>query len=118
MATFTVVTNTKPEWGTPEGNLASVLADLYIPRGGIQGNEYVRAIEDPQFQGLAFHARFPVFHVGEILILDESGREYGYPGRKPTKWYIETEDFDNLDDAIKRSLTAQAEELERMNGGT
>lgn len=110
LATFAVVTNTKPE-GMPEGNLASMLGDLYLPKGGTQGQPYVRAIEDPQFQGLAFHARYPVFHVGEILILDESGREFGYPGRKPSKWFIETEEFDDLDDAIRRSLTAQEQDL-------
>ena len=115
MTKFTVVTNTSPEWGTPEGNLASALVDLYIPKDGIQGNEYVRAIDDPQFRGLAFHARIPVFHVGEILILDdENGRELGYPGRKPSKWYIEVEDFDDLDEAVARSLAVQEEELAKI----
>lgn len=108
MPTFAVVTNTSPEWGSSDGNLASAMLDLYLPKDG-PNSEYVRAVELPQYQGLAFHARSPVFHVGEILILDESGREYGYPGRKPTKWYIETESFDELTDAIERSRTVQDE---------
>lgn len=117
MATFAVVTNTKPEWAGEEGNLASALGDLFLPQGGIPGQPYVRAISDPQLQGLAFHARMEVFHAGEILILDESGREYGYPGRKPSKWFIETEEFDDLSEAIARSMTAQEEDLARIKEG-
>ena len=44
-----------------------------------------------------------VFEVGEIVICDCSGREVCYPGRKPSKWDVEYEVFDNLDDAVKRA---------------
>jgi hypothetical protein len=47
--------------------------------------------------------KVPVFEVGEIVICDDSGREVCYPERKPSKWDIEYEVFDNLDDAIKCS---------------
>lgn len=46
------------------------------------------------------NARLPVFHQGEILILDESGREIGGLQRKPSKWSVVIEVFDNLDEAI------------------
>lgn len=45
-----------------------------------------------------------VFEVGEIVICDTiNGREVCYPGRKPSKWAVTYDIFDNLDDAIKRS---------------
>lgn len=43
-----------------------------------------------------------VFSVGEIVICDENGREIGYPGRKPSKWYVSYEIFDNLNEAIDK----------------
>lgn len=45
----------------------------------------------------------PVFSLGEILILDS---EYGRSipdGRKPSKWFVSYECFENLEDAVKRS---------------
>lgn len=48
--------------------------------------------------------KVPVFEKGEIVICDVgNGREVGYPGRKPSKWDVEYDIFDNLDDAVKRS---------------
>lgn len=44
-----------------------------------------------------------VFHVGEILILNDGGREVCYPGRKPSKWHVRVEEFTNLDQAIQRA---------------
>ncbi len=44
----------------------------------------------------------PVFFVGEILILDEDGREPGYPGRKPSKWAVKIECYDQVEEAVKR----------------
>lgn len=46
----------------------------------------------------------PNFDIGEILIVDESGREITGKMRKPSKWYVETECFDSLEKAITRSL--------------
>lgn len=53
-----------------------------------------------QFE-LDFH--LPVFNVGEILILNDSGREVCYPGRKPSKWRVQVEEFTDLNEAIARS---------------
>ena len=50
------------------------------------------------------HVHVPVFEEGEILILDEDGREVAGHLRKPDKWGIEYEVFDNLEDAIKRAI--------------
>lgn len=46
------------------------------------------------------NAKLPVFHLGEILILDETGREVTGVGRKPSKWSVEVQEFDNLEEAI------------------
>lgn len=44
-----------------------------------------------------------VFELGEILILDGSGREVGGMGRKPSKWSVTTEEFDDIEAAVARS---------------
>lgn len=44
----------------------------------------------------------PVFKLGEILILNEYGRSIP-DGRKPSKWFVEYEVFDNIEAAIKRA---------------
>lgn len=54
--------------------------------------------------GVLLNARRPVFDLGEVLLLDDStGREVDGPGRKPSKWFVTTEEFDTLDAAIERS---------------
>ena len=48
-------------------------------------------------------ARMEVFTLGEILIVNEDGRETFGNGRKPSKWFIEHETFDTIDEAIIRA---------------
>jgi len=50
----------------------------------------------------------PVFWLGEILVVDEGGREIGGKGRKPSKWAVEYEEFDDLAEAVRRSREVQA----------
>lgn len=57
----------------------------------------------PVGQPLLLGLRCPVFTVGEILILDASGREVGGRGRKPSKWDVEVEYFDDLGAAVRRA---------------
>jgi hypothetical protein len=47
--------------------------------------------------------RLSVFALGEILILNEYGREVSGHERKPSKWRVKYEEFDNVEDAIKRA---------------
>lgn len=54
--------------------------------------------------GLALMMRMPVFTLGEIMFLDISGREIAGHGRKPSKWGVVTEEFDEIDDAIARAV--------------
>ncbi|NUS02015.1 MAG: hypothetical protein HOV97_05560 [Nonomuraea sp.] len=86
---------TKAEIGNG-GNLACNLDVFQVvghdPTTGIERTERV----DPR---IALGVRTPVFYPGEILILDESGREIGFPGRKPSKWSVEYQVVDSLDEA-------------------
>ena len=45
--------------------------------------------------------RKPAFEKGEILIVDEHGREVGPFGRKPWKWQVRYREFDDLEEAVK-----------------
>lgn len=45
----------------------------------------------------------PVFALGEIIVLDDSGREIGGLGRRPAGWDVDVEHFDDVNAAIKRS---------------
>lgn len=47
--------------------------------------------------------RTRVFIPGEILVLDDDGRELGGRGRKPDKWDVSVETFDTLEAAAKRA---------------
>ena len=48
--------------------------------------------------------KVPVFEEGEIVICyADTEREVCYPGRKPHKWDVEYDRFDNLNDAVKRA---------------
>lgn len=94
------------------GNLA-VNMDLYEPSeepsaaNGYLGNySRINVL-------IALNMRTPVFQVGEVLIVDDNGRELPYPGRKPAKWDVETEEFeiDRLGDALACSERVAAEEM-------
>ena len=50
-----------------------------------------------------YEIKIQAFEEGEIIICDDSGREVCYPGRKPSKWDVEYEIFDNLDNAVERA---------------
>jgi hypothetical protein len=52
----------------------------------------------------------PVFDLGEVLILDNNGREATGRGRKPSKWSVEVEEFNNLNEAIEYSKKVLSEE--------
>jgi hypothetical protein len=49
----------------------------------------------------------PVFKLGEILVMDSNDRTIP-DGRKPSKWGVSYETFDNIDDAIKRAREVAA----------
>jgi hypothetical protein len=58
----------------------------------------------PQDRHRLIEARLPVFCLGEIVILDrKGGREVAGRMRKPSKWFVEVEEFRSLKKAIARS---------------
>ena len=80
-----------------EGTLASVLGDLYRQTNP-NGFDYIRVSFTE-----AMNYYTPVFHVGEVVVCNESGREVWYPGRKPDKWDVEYEVFYDIEKAIERA---------------
>lgn len=95
MATYGVITRVcQPESG---GNMASAFLDLW------------RASADPSAKltrlgiASAVYLCTPMFHIGEILILDDDSREVCGHGRKPNKWNVTCESFHDIEDAIVRA---------------
>lgn len=89
------------------GNLA--LGEVYLDPQA-QG----RAITDPA-QPLAsalgdpmigLYLRVPVFRVGELLVIDSDDRDQ--LGRKPSKWMVTCEYFDDIAAAVRRVHEATA----------
>jgi len=99
-----------PKWGE-EGNLSDDLIYKLPKNLWNDGARYALVDELPTKRGAAdrvmgtgIHIQEQVFRKGEILIVDNIyGREYGYPGRKPSKWVVKTETFRSLKSAIKRA---------------
>lgn len=59
--------------------------------------------------------RLQNFSLGEVLICDEYGREVAGRGRKPSKWYVETEKFDSLEAAVARAQAVLEEDLKKLH---
>lgn len=92
MITFAVVTETSP--------IDYALAlDIQVAGEGEQLSPITRFLGPAALLSL----RAPVFTLGEILLLDEDGREVDGPGRKPSKWGVSIQEFETLDDAVARS---------------
>lgn len=93
MTTFAVITEVSPpETGL---NMAAPIGELYISTNGLECRR-VGGIEQMAF-------RTPVFTPGEILILDEDGRELAGRYRKPSKWGVSYETYINVEAAIDRA---------------
>lgn len=83
-----------------DGNLASALGDLWHEKS----DGTVEKVNPMDVLNHNYMIR--VFHVGEVIIVNESGREIPYPGRKASKWYVEYEEFDDLETALDRAEKA------------
>lgn len=84
----------------------AVAMDVYretVPSGiDDEGNYSLGEVERLDFR-LLLDLRTPVFYEGEILILDEGGREIGFPGRKPSKWDVDVVEVSSLEEAATLS---------------
>lgn len=94
-----------PSPGENSGNLAMGMGQVFISpvAVGLPHDAPVLGIGDalaaPQ---LEIYLLIPVFKVGELLVLDSNDRDQF--GRKPSKWFITYECFDNVEDAVRRVL--------------
>jgi len=106
---FAVVTKTP----SLAGNLAAAFEFYTEKQDGDGLSRMGVATRDEDFERVPFEVclslRMPVFHVGEILILDHTGREVGYPGRKPSKWDVEIDEYDDVLTAVLRSKEVSSE---------
>jgi len=93
---FGVITRVPaPETG---GNLAADL-DVFSVGAGNGIEEVITRV--PPLHAL--NLRTPVFHVGEVVIMDASGREIPFPQRKPSKWDVDCEQYTDLGQALGRA---------------
>ncbi len=90
--TYTVVTEIPPH--EKGGNMATALGQIYTTHD--EHRSYQRLD-----MAYTMNMAIPVFTLAEILILDnEYGREVAGKGRKPSKWDVEIEHFQDLERAI------------------
>ena len=98
--TFAVITKV-PKPG--EGNEGHVVLVKDWDKDNEEQIYRFSTIEDFDNPNDYIEAKIPVFNLGEVLILNDSGREVAGMQRKPSKWSVEVEEFDNLDDAVKKA---------------
>jgi len=82
---FAVITRV-PDPTKDRGNLGALIAYK------VSGDEVNPFMAPSFFQ--------EVFSLGEIIVVDEWGREIGGVGRKPSKWGVESEVFSSVGDAV------------------
>ncbi len=88
-----------------EGNLASIFVlekdDPYN-----EGRTCLEEVEIAEaFKSTPLNVRVRVFKPGEIIVIGSDGRDQFT--RKPSKWNVEYEVFDNIEDAIARARAVQ-----------
>ena len=96
---FYVITHTPDLF--EEGNLAD---DVGYPfRDKFNEEDCIVIGTTDKAKPVGMNYKVEVFQEGEIVICDKRWhREVCSPGRKPDKWGVDYEVFDNLEDAIKR----------------
>lgn len=112
MIEYIVITGV-PDMDDPRactGNLALAF-DVYAPIEGQTNPTEYQLVIGAFGLDVALKLRKPVFEVGEVLICRE-GREIPYPGRKPSKWGVQYETFDGVEDALTRARQAMGYEEE------
>ena len=94
---FTVVTRIPDAKKGETGNLALALP-LYVHDGDY--DEPARPASEVLGAGI-LALRWEVFRLGEVLTLDHNDRDIH--GRKPSKWDIDVEYFDDIHEALARA---------------
>jgi len=113
MTHYLVVTGTGEAVGDA-GNLAVAIDLMVQTEAPDASNGYLGSHQSAIHvlgPNIALQLRMPVFHVGEILIVDEDGREIGFPGRKPDKWDVTVVSYDHVEDAIHHAIQVMQQPL-------
>ena len=96
-----IVITRVPDSDEPSGNLAST-GDLYLHDGMGGYDELTLAEQAKAFPEKMIYSE--VFQKSEILIVDAvTHRELSGDGRKPSKWDVDYEVFDDLHQAVQRA---------------
>ena len=114
---FQVITAVNNEWGGNSANLIEVWRETGETHPDYEWSHRQEEIPVGELveSGL-LDLYTPVFHVGEIIIVNDYGREIGWPGRKADKWDVTYESFDCLADARDRAEQAITEWGEETYG--
>lgn len=96
-----VVTRVPDAEAGEAGNMA-IAIPLYVQPGPLP-DVIVSAM--PHLGMLALSLRAAVFALGEILILDNDGREFGGERRKPSKWDVGVTECETLEEAAELAAT-------------
>jgi len=87
------------------GNAALVLP-LYVDLKQDGNLEILRATDG------ALNFRGPVFHLGEVMIVEDTGgREVVGRGRKASKWDVNVETYDTVEEAVARAWEVAERDL-------
>lgn len=103
---FCVITRIPDSEKGESGNLAVALPLYLETEQPSKENDYRGKFEPVvKLMGMAaLSLRAPVFALGEILVVDESGREIGGIARKPSKWDIDYEEYDTVEEAVAKAI--------------
>lgn len=94
-----------PSTGEDGGNLALAFPMVEVePMDQSNGWKGKYELASRLMPALALSFRAPVFALGEILVLDDAGREVAGHGRKPNKWDVGCEEFDTIEAATARAI--------------
>ena len=89
----------------PRGNSAMVANELWWDPQG-EGGSYddpLVPLHEKVGAGMLY-IQAPVFRLGEVMYLNEDGRELYGQGRKPSKWSVQYETFSSATEACARSI--------------
>lgn len=91
------------------GNMATALGQVFQETEKMSEANGWQSKYEHVNPAISLQLHMPVFTLGEILILDESGREVAGAGRKPSKWYVTCEEFNTVEEAVARAQQLEEE---------
>jgi hypothetical protein len=89
---------------TSGGNLCTAAGQVFLDpqaKGGSFDDPHLSLGEALGQRMLELYVQVPVFTVGELLVLDGNDRDQ--MGRKPSKWDVTCEEFNDIESAAARA---------------